>query len=215
MATRIRNEGIWLQRYPNETEAVILRTFKKHHIIRFAGEERVPRAYYTGRGSQRREIHTHGFNIELKVLASRKAQENGIELSPGEMKQIEDQKLQLAHILRVDDDFFREMVRVYHRRMNEVFPLGRGCDLTPAHELLMRAERAAAAGKPFEFWVLLLGALRKGYEICERCRNLPLLQAPNSRRSSPGGNSAGTTSSTSRSRDTKKTRAAAEAAQSE
>lgn len=199
MATRTRNESIWLQRYPNKAEAILLRVMKKSHILRL--EERTDSS-----GAKPRT------DVEIKVLAGKTARENGIELSVGELKEIEDERVALAHILRPDDAFFREMVRVYHRRMNEVFPLGRGCDLTPAHELLARAERAAAAGKPFEFWVLLLGALRKGYQICEKARNLPLLQAPNSRKLSPGGNSTETTSSTTKSRGTKKTKAAAGAA---
>lgn len=166
MADIIRNEGLWLQRYPNEVEALILRMVKKHHALRL-----VETTSSEEGGRPKTEIG-------ISILRSKKGRDLGIDLAPSEKEQVEKLAPQLAHVLRDDDGFRRELVRVYHRRMNEVYPLGRNCDLTPSFEYVKRADDAAHAGRPFEFMALLLAAVRIGYAIVEEARGRPLVMAP-------------------------------------
>lgn len=177
-------EGLWLQRYPNDVEALLLRLHKKGHVLRLeegptveAIDQELREAPSDGQGGVQLPARMATATTTIKVLRTKRGKELGLELNPAEQRQIEELHAQLAHILRDDDAFRREVVRVHHRRMGEVYPLGTGCDLTPSHELLMRADKAGAAGKPFEFWVLVLGAARKGYEIVEETLGRPLAKA--------------------------------------
>ena len=134
----------WLDRHPNETEAILLRVHKKGHVLRF-------------------DETTGG----IKILRTKKGREKGLELSVDDKAQIESESHLLAHVLRDDDAFRRELVRTHHLKMASIYKVGSGVDLTPVDELIQRADRAGAARKPFEFMVLLLAANRKGYELIE------------------------------------------------
>lgn len=158
---------VWLNPYPNPTEALLLRMQKKGHVLRYEGADQRAMAYETrGPDHKKKEVHTQTFKPIIGIYRTKKAKEDGVELSQGEQDQVREMASHLAHCLRPDDEFFREMARLYHHRMIKAYPLGSGADMTPAHEYLARAEKAAAAGKPFEFWVLLLMAARTGYKIC-------------------------------------------------
>lgn len=191
---------LWLNRHPNEVEALLLRCQRKGYVLRLAETMEVVEG-----GKPKTQI-------EIKVLAGKRARESGIELSPGETRQIEELSAKLAHALRNDRLFFQEMIRLFRARMNEVYPLGRGCDLSKSHAYAERAESAADAEKPFEFWVLLLMATRTGYAICEEARNLPLSQANPTAEESPTDTSTKTSPSNQKSSVTKRAKDAAQAA---
>jgi hypothetical protein len=174
------NEGVWLNRQYSPIEALIMRVFAKHHYLKYKGEDRTTHHVDAGapvksKPRERNTMQTPAYTPLIGIYRSKKAKEQGMELGPSDTQQIKDMAGQLGHILRPDDAFFREVVRVYHRRMNEVYPLGRGCDLTPSFQYVRRAEEAVAAGHPFYFWVLMITAARKGFEICEEYRGRPLV----------------------------------------
>lgn len=171
-------KGQWLNWELNDVEALLLRCQRKGHVLRYDGEDRIARNYTTkGPDNKKKEVHTQGFMPRIKIFQTKKAREKGLELSPSDKKQIEDHIPQLAHVLRDDDDFRRELVRSARRKIAEIYPLGTGCDLTESYRYFQRADEAAAAGKPFEFMVLLIAATQKAYTLCEEYRGHPLRYA--------------------------------------
>ncbi len=115
----------------------------------------------------------------IDMPVPKRVKDSDAKLSFEERELIADNAAELKTMLRWDREYAKELICGVHGQLVQAYPLGRGCDISPAHAHIQTANDLMADPKPatmHTIWWLLDAALKEGLEICEKYRSRPLLE---------------------------------------
>lgn len=125
------------------------------------------------------EYDSQGRKLDSKEFAvPKKAKGSTGKLSREEKAMIDDNQGKLLTMLRYDWEYGKELIRDVHGQLAQEYPMGRGCDISEANELIQKALEALEKKNMHGLWYWLHRGLERGLEICEEYRHRPVLDPP-------------------------------------
>lgn len=105
----------------------------------------------------------------------RRKKGSGAEVAPEERGLVEDRQATFRTMLRFDRDYAAELIRTSHGLVMRRYPLGRGCDLSPAQKFMDAAHDAIGREDMHGVWYCLDRYVEEALGICEGFRGKPEL----------------------------------------